>query len=317
MCHPRTISQPRHDNNNNSCLLDRKLLGGEVKVKSGLESVEFQVAGREKSRGLGSPEEILLDGNLSDRGRSGGRGGGTEASLVTSEEPALVRSVEGVHKGIDTGAVSAGRNSKVLDLSGGLLRSEVGTVGVEPEVTVGRVMGVDEGVEVGVHGLVSVVIVNGLGDRGGLDNRGSDGLDWSLNRGGGLLSDKGGRVLSVSSRGDVGTLENPEAVLAGSVPHGDGLALLVDVAVLAHPLTVGGRLLPVNCSVLLGIGRPKPSVTGVESLFLENLSCDLCQSFLFLWMLAIVTYNIYKQRCWLMQGYALLLSSSGIQVFNV
>ena len=48
-----------------------------------------------------------------------------------------------------------------------------------------------------------------------------------------------------------------------------------------------------------------------------NFACDLCQSFLFLWMLAIVTYNIYKQRCWLMQGYAILLSSSGIQVFNV
>ena len=96
-------------------------------------------------------------------------------------------------------------------------------------------MGVDEGVEVGVHGFVGVVIVNGLGDRGGLDNRGSDGLDWSLNRGGGLLSDKGGRVLSVSSRGDVGTLENPEAVLAGSVPHSDGVPVLANVAVLPNP----------------------------------------------------------------------------------
>jgi len=271
MCHPRTISQPRHDNNNNSCLLDRKLLGGEVKVKSGLESVEFQVAGREKSRGLGSPEEILLDGNLSDRGRSGGRGGGTEASLVTSEEPALVRSVEGVHKGIDTGAVSAGRNSKVLDLSGGLLRSEVGTVGVEPEVTVGRVMGVDEGVEVGVHGFVGVVIVNGLGDRGGLDNRGSDGLDWSLNRGGGLLSDKGGRVLSVSSRGDVGTLENPEAVLAGSVPHSDGVPVLANVAVLPNPLPVSSALLPEHGAVLLGKGSSVTAIPGIKPLLLEDL----------------------------------------------
>lgn len=154
---------------------------------------------------------------------------------MTSEEPALVRSVEGVHEGVNTGAVGAGRNSKVLDLGGGLLGSEVGTVGVEPEVTVGRVMGVDEGVEVGVHGLVGVVIVNGLGDGGGLDNRGSHGLDRSLDGGGGLLSDEGGRVLTVSSRRDVGALENPEAVLAGSVPHSDGVPVLANVAVLPDP----------------------------------------------------------------------------------
>jgi len=275
MCHPRTISQPRHDNNNNSCLLDRKLLGGEVKVESGLESVELQVAGREESRGLGSPEEVLLDGNLSDRGRSGGgpggRGDGTEASLVTSEKSGLVRSVEGVHEGVDTGAVSAGRNSEVLDLSGGLLRSEVGTVGVESEVTVSRVMGVDEGVEVGVHGLVGVVIVNSLGNRGGLDNRGSDGLDWSLHRGGGLLSDEGGRVLSVSSRGDVGTLENPEAVLAGSVPHSDGVPVLANVAVLPNPLPVSSALLPEYGAVLLGKGSSVTAIPGIEPLLLEDL----------------------------------------------
>ena len=154
---------------------------------------------------------------------------------MTSEEPALVGSVEGVHKGVNTGAVSAGRNSKVLDLGGGLLGSEVGTVGVEPEVTVGRVMGVDEGVEVGVHGLVGVVIVNGLGDGGGLDNRGSHGLDGSLDRGGGLLSDEGGGVLTGGSRWDVGALENPEAVLAGGVPHSDGVTVLANVAVLPDP----------------------------------------------------------------------------------
>ena len=156
---------------------------------------------------------------------------------MTSEEPALVRSVEGVHERVDTGAVSAGRNSKVLDLGagGGLLGSEVGTVGVEPEVTVGRVMGVDEGVKVGVHGLVGVVIVNSLGDGGGLDNRGSHGLDRSLDRGGGLLSDKGGGVLTGSSRRDVGALENPEAVLAGGVPHSDGVSVLANVAVLPDP----------------------------------------------------------------------------------
>ena len=154
---------------------------------------------------------------------------------MAGEEAALVGSVEGVHEGVDAGAVSAGRDTEVLDLGSGLLGSEVGAVSVESEVTVGRVMGVDEGVEVGVNGLVGVVIVNSLGNGGGLDNGGSNGLDGSLDRGGGLLSDEGGRVLSISSGGNMSTLENPEAVLAGGVPHSDGVPVLADVAVLSNP----------------------------------------------------------------------------------
>ena len=68
-----------------------------------------------------------------------------------------------------------------------------------------------------------------------------------------------GRALAIGTGGHVVALQDPEPVLAGGVPHGDGLARLVDVAVLADPLTVSSRLLPVNCSVLLGIGRPKPT----------------------------------------------------------
>ena len=67
------------------------------------------------------------------------------------------------------------------------------------------------------------------------------------------------RALSVGSGGHVVALKDPEPVLAGGVPHRDGLARLIDVAVLANPLTVSGRLLPVNCTVLLGIGRSKPT----------------------------------------------------------
>jgi len=188
---------------------------------------------------------------------------------VTCEEPALVRSVEGVHEGVDTGAVSAVRDAEVLDLGGGLLGGEVGAVGVESEVTVGRVMGVDEGVEVGIHGLIGVVVVNCLG--GGLDNRGSNRLDRSLDRGGGLLSDERGRVLSVSSRGDVGTLENPEAVLAGGVPHSDGVPVLANVAVLPDPLSVSSTLLSEDGAVLLGEGGAVTAVPGIEPLLLEDL----------------------------------------------
>merc|ERR1719158_1094400 len=135
----------------------------------------------------------------------------------------------------------------------------------------GWVMGVDEGVEVGVHGLIGVVIVNGLGGGSGLDNRDSNGLDRSLNRGGGLLSDEGGRVLSVSSRGDVGTLENPEAVLASGVSHSDSIPVLANVAVLPDPLSVSGTLLPEDGAVLLGEGGAVTAVPGIEPLLLEDL----------------------------------------------
>ena len=50
------------------------------------------------------------------------------------------------------------------------------------------------------------------------------------------------------------TLQDPAVVLAGGVPHGDGLAVLVDVAVLADPLPVSSRLLPEHSPVLLGEG---------------------------------------------------------------
>merc|ERR1740123_1528874 len=79
------------------------------------------------------------------------------------------------------------------------------------------------------------------------------------------------RALSVGTGGHVVALQDPETVLAGGVPHRDGLACLIDVAVLADPLTVGGRLLPVNCTVLLGIGRSKPAVPSIEPLLLEDL----------------------------------------------
>ena len=108
-------------------------------------------------------------------------------------------------------------------------------------------MWVDEGVEVGVNGFVVVVIVSRLGH--------GNGLDWGGHGGdGGGLGNEWGGVLSVSSGGNVSALQDPEAVLAGGVPHGDGLAVLVDVAVLADPLPVSSRLLPEHSPVLLGEG---------------------------------------------------------------
>jgi len=210
----------------------------------------------------------LDGGGLSDGLRSGG--GGSEPSLMSSEESGLlVGGVEGVHEGVDSGTVGTGRNTEVLGGGGGgRLGSEVGSVGVESEVTVGWVVGVDEWVEVGVDGFVNIVVVNGGG--GGLDDRGG-GLNGSSDGLSGLLSDEGGGVLSVGSGWDVSSLQDLEPVLASGVPHSDGLAFLINVAVLTDSLTVSGGLLSEHGSVLLSKSCSMSSVTSVESLLLQDL----------------------------------------------
>ena len=78
-------------------------------------------------------------------------------------------------------------------------------------------------------------------------------------------------VLSIGAIRNVSPLKDPEPIHAGAVLDGDGLAVLVDVAVLPDPLAPGPGLLPEHNPVLLGVGGPEPSVPGVESLLLENL----------------------------------------------
>ena len=217
---------------------------------------------------------------------SGGRGEGGRVP---------VGGVEGVDEGVDSGTVGARGDG--AGLVRGCVAAKVAAVPVEVEVPVGGVVGVDEGV-VGVgrdnrsphrldrlshtldrlgrdegllgrrllvesgaglgHGAVVVFVVV-VGGFPGLDKllllrllllgkllaRGRGGLELSS----GLPVGPGGHVVA---------LEDPEAVLASGVPHGDGLAILVDVAVLANPLAISSCLLPVNCSVLLGIGGSKP-----------------------------------------------------------
>ena len=45
MCHPRTISQPRHDNNNNSCLLDRNYWEEKSKLNPVSNLFSFRLPG--------------------------------------------------------------------------------------------------------------------------------------------------------------------------------------------------------------------------------------------------------------------------------
>ena len=66
-------------------------------------------------------------------------------------------------------------------------------------------------------------------------------------------------------------LQDPESVLAGSVLHCDGLAIVVNVTVLTDPLSVSRHLLPGDGPVLLSVRRAKPPVSGIESLLLQDL----------------------------------------------
>ena len=138
----------------------------------------------------------------------------------------------------------------------------LGSVGVVSKVPVSRIVGVDEGVH--VHGLHVVVVVLLL--------------LWCvlvslllLMDGLAIIRVVCGGVLAVGPGGDVGALEDPESVLAGAVPHGDGLPVLVDVAVLPDPLPVSRGLLPEHGAVLLGEGGPKPAIAGIEPLLLQDL----------------------------------------------
>ena len=277
------------------------LLGGEVEVEPVLEPVQLELArGEEVPGGLGDNRggsellglllesllELLLPGG---RGGGGGKGGWVP-----------VRGVEGVDERVDSGTVGArGDNAGLVGAA-----SEVATVPVEVEVPVGWVVGVDEGVGVGGgsnrpphrllglgntlgghEGLLDGSLVLLLVEPGARLRNGAvvvlvvvvnrlPGLHKLLLRllgklltrsgGGGRGGNKLGGGLPVGSGGNVVALEDPEAVLAGGVPHRDRLAGLVDVAVLAHPLAVSGGLLPVDGAILLGVGGSKPATMDLK-----------------------------------------------------
>jgi len=70
----------------------------------------------------------------------------------------------------------------------------------------------------------------------------------------GNLGVEGSALKTIGSLRDVSSLQDPEAVLTSGVPHSDGLAVLVNVAVLTNPLPVSSCLLPEHRPVLLGEG---------------------------------------------------------------
>ena len=105
------------------------------------------------------------------------------------ESGVVVAGVKRVDEGVESLAASAGGNERAVQNTGDL-RGELGTVLVEGKVAVSGVMGVDEGVEVGVNWLVIILLVvrdQGLGLdglRGNPDGGASNGASSLLNGGG-------------------------------------------------------------------------------------------------------------------------------------
>merc|ERR1712106_265886 len=122
-----------------------------------------------------------------------------------------------------------------------VLGGKVGSVSVEVEVTVSRVMGVDEWVEVRINWCINVVIV-GLCNRSCLTNRCSN-LDRSSTDG-----SNRGRGETSSSGGNVSSFQDSESILASS------------------------GSLPEHGSILLGKSRSMSAISSIKSLLFQNLS---------------------------------------------
>jgi len=263
------------------------LLGGEVKVESSLESVELELTGREESsgsRGCGHLLEGSVESRLDGLDRLGRLS--LETSLVTGEQTSLrVGGIEWVDEGVDSSTVGTGRHtgsSQGASRAGCVLGGKLGSIGIVLEVSVGRVEGVDEGVEVGVNRLINIIIVgcslhwqrsSSLADRGSLTEGGSL-ADRGSSRGRlgvGMLRGEGGRVEAVGTSWHMGTAQNLESILAGRVLDSVGLAIIANIAVLTNSFASGSSLLSKNDTVLLGICRSESAITSVEPLLLKDL----------------------------------------------
>ena len=150
---------------------------------------------------------------------------------MSGQQSGLVAGIEGVDEWVDTGAVSAVGDGSGVGNSGGLW-GELGTVLVEGKVAVSGVVGVDEGVEVGVDWSVVVVVI---GDSGLWSWHG---WSWSESWGSwngswsgwfdGFRDERSG-VLSGSSSRNVTSVQNSEPVLSGRVLDGVSLTVFADV----------------------------------------------------------------------------------------
>jgi len=261
-----------------------RLLGREVEVESGLKPVKLELTWREEVswRWSGLKRESLLgwlswllEARLLNLLSSLSL---LEARLLNwsltsrswSNETLLMRSIKGIDEWVNSSTVSTGRNIVDKVSSMGIvvvvvLGGKVGSVSVEVEVTVSRVMGVDEWVEVRINWCINIVIV-GLCNRSCLTNRCSN-LDRSSTDG-----SNRGRGKTSSSGGNMSSFQDSESILASSVSDGDSLAIIINITVLANPFTVSSGFLPEHGSILLCKSRSMSAISGIESLLFQNLS---------------------------------------------
>lgn len=242
-----------------------------VKVEASLKSVELQLARRKLAgsrSGGGSPEVqgrlLHIEGRL-------GRLLRNETSLVSSQK-ASMGSVEGVDKGVDSSTVSTIRHQTGSMGSSGNSASlglEVSSISVESKVTVGRVMGVDEGVSVGVS-FFHVIVVSKLLD-GSLD-RSLNGLHRGSPGGSGqrLFSLGVERSGLLTSGSDVIALNDSEAVFASGILDSEDLSVLANVGILADAVAIDVSLFSEDLSVLGGEGCSIAAVSGIESLLFQD-----------------------------------------------
>jgi len=117
--------------------------------------------------------------------------------LVSGKKTSLlVRSIKRVDEWVDTGTVSTGGNTVGEGID--MVTSKVGSVPIELEVTMSRVMRVDEWVEVRINWCINIVIVNRLGNRSSLLDRSSNLYRGDTGRCRGL-GNKGSSLLTSSS----------------------------------------------------------------------------------------------------------------------
>ena len=149
----------RYKNHNRNYI---KQLSFKIKVESSFESIDFDLAGEfldilewSGGDGTGNQRSDGLNG-LSTGSRDGPR---DETSLVTGKDSALLMgSIKRVDKRVDSSTISAiwysgsiklGRLG--LGLGSRIFGLKFGSILIESKITMGGVMGVNEGVKVGVN----------------------------------------------------------------------------------------------------------------------------------------------------------------------
>jgi hypothetical protein len=197
------------------------------------------------------------------------------SSKVTTLEGSLVRLVKWVDEWVKTltsGAVGDIVGSKDTGNLGGKL----GTVLVEGKVAVGGVVWVDEGVPVGISWLLLKVQKSwGLSWPWGW-------LDWPwgwCSPNNWLLNDDlllflgvGDECSGIPTGGwDVGSIQDPESILASGVLDSVSLTIISNIGVLANPVAGSIRLLPENDLVLGGESGSGTAISNVESLLFQDL----------------------------------------------